>query len=350
MIASLDALVGRRHTGGPTDFEIAFDPRDEEELLNAWRLILQSNRWTEGDAVVAFEAEWSAWHGEPSVAVSSWTGGALGVLDYIGVRGHTVLCPSNTFIATPRSVLAAGGEVAFYDCNREDLCGSFEDFVRKAEQHKPKAAWLVHIGGHIAFDVERIAKYCLDTGILLIEDCAHAHGATWNGQRAGQWGVAGVYSFYATKTISTAEGGMVVSADPGLIDHLRAFRNYGKGATRRVEGMNFRMTEFAAAMGAIQVRRMPDVIEWKRRYAEAQLSKRYKSHLILPEGMQSGYYKYIVREPVETSTGRVYEIPCHRQLGVDIDLPNSDWVSQNHWCVPIYYPRDPAARTSAILG
>ena len=88
-------------------------------------------------------------------------------------------------MATPLSVLKAGGTPVFVDCNREDLCMSFEDFERKAEEHKPKAAWLVHIGGHIAFDVERIADYCRANDIFLVEDCAHAHGATWNGRRPG---------------------------------------------------------------------------------------------------------------------------------------------------------------------
>ena len=70
-------------------------------------------------------------------------------------RGETVLCPSNTFMATPLAAIGAGAEVEFVDCNRSDLCMSFEDFERKAERHKPRAAILVHIGGHIAFDAER---------------------------------------------------------------------------------------------------------------------------------------------------------------------------------------------------
>ena len=125
---------------------------------------------------------------------------------------------------------------------------SFDDFERKAEEHRPRAAVLVHIGGHIAFDVERIADYCRDHGIFLLEDCAHAHGARWDDRRAGAWGDAGAYSFYATKTISTGEGGMLVSAREELLEHARAFRNYGK-PDHRVEGLNLRMSEFTAAIG-----------------------------------------------------------------------------------------------------
>ena len=131
-------------------------------------------------------------------------------------------------MATPLAIQAAGGRVEFVDCNRDDLCMSFDDFERKVHEHKPHAVFLVHIGGHIAFDVEQIAAFCRAEGIVLIEDCAHAHGASWHGRRAGTWGDAGIWSFAATKTISTGEGGMLVSPHDELIEFARAFRNYGK--------------------------------------------------------------------------------------------------------------------------
>jgi dTDP-4-amino-4,6-dideoxygalactose transaminase len=122
-----------------------------------------------------------AWNGVEAVATNGWSGAALAALDFAGVKGETVLCPSNTFAATPFAAVRSGAEVQFVDCNKEDLCMSFEDFERKAEQYKPKAAMLVHIGGHIAFDSEKIAAYCAANDIFLFEDCAHAHGADWNG-------------------------------------------------------------------------------------------------------------------------------------------------------------------------
>src|SRR5207245_5774021 len=136
----------------------------------------------------------------------------------------------------------AGGLVEFVDCNRDDLCMSFEDFERKVERHKPKAAFLVHIGGHIAFDAERIADLCRSEGIVLIEDCAHAHGAEWNGRRAGTFGDAGVWSFAPTKTISTGEGGMLVSKHAEASDFARARRNYGKPDDRG-HGLDFRLSQ-----------------------------------------------------------------------------------------------------------
>jgi dTDP-4-amino-4,6-dideoxygalactose transaminase len=222
---------------------------------------------------------------------------------------------------------------------------SFEDFEAKAERTAPRAAILVHIGGHIAFDADRIAAYCREKGIFLLEDCAHAHGADWNGRRPGSFGDAGVYSLYATKTVSTGEGGVLVSSRPELIDFAAKFRNYGK-FEHEVDGLNFRMSEFTAALGLVGAERMEEIVEWKNAYAREQLDPRHPARLELPEGMTSGLYKYVVFEPIERSTGRVYEQPCHRIMGDPVDLPNTDWVAEHHWCVPLYYR--PESRESAL--
>lgn len=348
MTGSLIAEVERERpplaAAPPLPFAVAFDPRDEELVLGKWRSILRSQRWSDGDHTREFEALWSEMTGLEAVAFNNWAGGALAVLDYIGVEGERVLSPSNTFLATPRSARQSGAEVIFYDCNRADLCGAFDDFVAKAERHRPKAAWIVHVGGHIAFDVERIAAYCRETGIRLIEDCAHAHGAHWNGRRAGGFGAAGVYSFYPTKTISTGEGGMVVTRDPEMARHLRSFRDYGRGSGYRIASMNHRIDEFTAALGVVQTRRLTDIVAWKNRYARDVLDPQHPNRVRLPEGMISGLYKYIVFDPIERSTGKVYEQPCHRIFNTGCDLPNTDWVAKNHWCVPLYYPAEGAGR------
>jgi dTDP-4-amino-4,6-dideoxygalactose transaminase len=319
-----------------TQFAIGFDERDRGRLHDLMDQMLDSGRWSEGALVERFEEAWSSWNGLPAVALSSWAGGALAALDFAGVASKTVLCPSNTFMATPLSAIRSGAEVRFVDCNREDLCMSFEDFERKAERHRPAAAFLVHVGGHIAFDSERIAAYCAEHGIFLIEDCAHAHGASWNDRKPGAWGDAGVYSLYATKTITSGEGGVLVSKRPEVVEHARAFRNYGK-PDFRVLGLNFRMNELTAALALVETQRLEEIVAWKNKIARSQLDPRYPSRLELPTGMTSGLYKYIVFDWLERSTGRVYDEPCHRILGEQVELPNSDWVARNHSCVPLYY-------------
>jgi perosamine synthetase len=317
-------------------FAIGFDHRDRSRLHELIDVVLDSEQWSEGQLTQRFEATWESWNEAPAVALSSWAGGALAALQFAGVRGETVLCPSNTFMATPLAALQAGARVEFVDCNREDLCMSFSDFEAKAERLRPRAAFLVHIGGHIAFEVETIAQYCREQGIFLIEDCAHAHGASWHGRTAGTWGDAGVYSLYATKTISTGEGGVLVSSRPDVIEHARAFRNYGKPGYE-VAGLNFRMNEFTAALGLIQIERLPEIVAWKNVVARTVLDPQHAARLQLPDGMVSGLYKYIVFDWLERSTGRVYDEPCHRVMSHQVDLPNTDWVARNHSCVPLYY-------------
>jgi dTDP-4-amino-4,6-dideoxygalactose transaminase len=321
---------------GFSRFAIGFDERDRARLHELIEEVLDSRQWSEGRMTQRFESAWEDWNELPAVAMSSWTGGALAALHFAGVRGETVLCPSNTFMATPLAALHMGARIEFVDCNREDLCMSFADFEATAERHRPRAAILVHIGGHLAFDSERIAAYCREHGIFLIEDCAHAHGATWNGRKPGSYGDAGVFSLYATKTISTGEGGVLVSTRPEVIEHARSYRNYGK-PSHEVLGLNFRMSEMTAALGLLQIERLPEIVAWKNAVARERLDHQYPNRLELPEGMTSGLYKYIVFDWLERSTGRVYDEPCHRIMGSDVELPNSDWVARNHSCVPLYY-------------
>src|SRR3954471_7174938 len=143
-----------------SSFAIGFDERDRARLHELWDGVIDAQRWSEGPLTERFEAAWAQWNGLGAMAFSGWSGAALAALEFAGVRGEDVLCPSNTFMATPLAILAAGGRPVFVDCNREDLCMSFADFEAKASEHRPRACVLVHIGGHIAFDAERIAAYC----------------------------------------------------------------------------------------------------------------------------------------------------------------------------------------------
>ncbi len=317
------------------NFSIGFDKRDLPKVHEAFDKIVASNKWTESYYTELFESKWAELNKLDSLAFSSWSGAALAAMEFYNLKGKTVLCPSNTFMATPLVSLQCGAEVQFVDCNKTDLCMSFEDMKQKADKYKPAAVWVVHIGGHLAFDIEKIAEYCKANNIVLLEDCAHSHGASWNGKNPGEWGDAGFYSFYATKTITTGEGGMLVTKHKDLIEYAKKFRNYGK-FDYKVHGLNYRITEFAAAIGTIQTDRLKDIIDFKNDYA-AKLDSQFTNRVKLPEGMISGYYKYIVFDPIEKSTGKVYEEQCHRILNHNVELPNSDWVGVNHWCVPIYY-------------
>ena len=175
-----DALVAfrrRGHAGGParsltddrqsltaldpTAFAIGFDQRDRARLHELWDEVLDSQRWTRGRAGRALRGRLGGPERARGVAFSSWAGAALAALEFCGVRGETVLCPSNTFMATPLSVLKAGGRAGVRRLQPRGplrLVRGLRGARRSGTGRR--AAWLVHIGGHIAFDVERIAAYC----------------------------------------------------------------------------------------------------------------------------------------------------------------------------------------------
>ena len=320
-------------------FSIGFEKEDSKKLHECWDEILKTQQWTEGKFTDMFEDKWSKYNQLNSIAFSSWSGAALTALEFFDIKGKTVLCPSNTFMATPLSLIKAGGAVEFVDCNKNDLCMSLEDLKRKIDMYNPAAVWVVHIGGHIAFEIEEIASLCKKKNIILLEDCAHAHGASWNGKKPGTWGDAGMYSFYATKTISTGEGGMLVTKHNDLTEYAKKYRNYGK-LDYKVQGLNYRMNEFTAAIGCVQVDRLDEIVNWKNEYASEQLDTKFPNRVIFPNGMISGYYKYIVFDPIEKSTGKVYDEPCHCIMKKNYELPNTDWISKNHWCVPLYYNKE----------
>ena len=170
-------------------------PFEEEYRKRFYELeneIFESNFWSEGKMLRTFEEKFGEYTKLGARAVSSGGAALLAILQYINVTGKEVLVPSNTFWADARAVKMAGGTPVYVDCNREDLCMSFEDMKAKITE-QTKAVIVVHIGGHIAFQIKEIAQYCKEKGIYLVEDCAHVHGAWWNGKTGGHYGFAGGY-------------------------------------------------------------------------------------------------------------------------------------------------------------
>ena len=133
---------------------------------------------------------------------------------------------------------------------------------------------------------------------------------------------------------------MLVTADEDLLGFARSYRDYGKPDYAR-PGLNLRMNEFTAALGLVGTERLEEIAAWKNAAAREWLDPEHSNRVRLPPGMVSGLYKYIVFDPIPRSTGKVYDMPCHRVMGHSVDLPNSDWVAANHWCVPLYYQASP---------
>ena len=278
---------------------LPFEKEYKERYYQLLDEVFESNFWSDGKMTRTLEEKFGEFTGLHACAVTNGGTGLLSILEYVDVRGKEVIVPANTFWATAQAAKKAGAKVVYADCNRDDLCMSYDDMVSKVTPDT-KAVIIVHIGGHIAFEIDKIAAYCKEHDIVLLEDCAHAHGAEWNGKTAGSYGLAGSYSFYATKTMPLGEGGMIVSKDKELIAWMKKFRNYGKEVINgnivtypMKEGFNYRISEFTAALGIVQLEHLPAILEWKRNLAR-KFDQIFDNRVRFPEGMISGYYKYIV--------------------------------------------------------
>jgi len=324
--------------------KIPFEQKYREQYYHLLDEIFDSNFLSEGKMVRRFEDKFSDFLGIPCLSVSNGGTGLMCIFEYLGIQGKDIIVPANTFWATAVAAKKVGANIIYADCNKEDLCLSLND-IRKKVTRNTKAIAVVHIGGHIAFEIEEISKFCKERDIALVEDCAHVHGGVWNGKTGGSWGIAGSYSFYATKTMSTGEGGIVCSKDKHFLEWLRYYRNYGKNIengkiTYKIQnGFNFRMNEITAAFGLIQLERLPIILEWKKRLAD-KYDKIFENRIKFPEGMISGYYKYIVFDyDLKIESGKVF---AQSDFGpeiekIDYDLPNSIWIAEHHKCPPIYF-------------
>lgn len=337
--------------------KIPFSKEYRQQYYKLLEEVFDSNFWSEGHKVKAFEEAFSSNTRLESIAFSNGGAALLALFTYAGVSGYEVIVPANTFYATAVAAKMAGAKVIYADCNREDLCISIES-IKQRVTSRTKAVCVVHIGGHIAFQIEEIASFCKENGLYLIEDCAHAHGAIYKGKMPGSWGLGGAYSFYATKTLPLGEGGMVSSNNPDFIAWAEYFRNYGKkveaGKVSYMipDGFNFRMNEVTAALGIVQLERLPKILSWKRKLAE-KFDLIFARRVVLPEGMISGYYKYIVFDyELNQETGKVFS---ETDFGPNIenegyDLPNSHWIAAHHNCVPIWYGWDHAEKSVRAIN
>jgi dTDP-4-amino-4,6-dideoxygalactose transaminase len=340
--------------------KIQFSRDDREEILRRIDRSLAEGQVAQGENVEEFERAFAEYTGaRHAVAVGSG-GAALEVaMRLLDVRGREVLVPTNTFAATATSVVLAGGRVRFVDADPATFGVSLRG-LRAAATPETCGVIVVHVGGIITPEMGAIQRWCADRGLWLVEDAAHAHGSRLEGTAAGGFGLAGVYSFFATKVMTSGEGGMLVTADDGLAVRARGLRDYGKPdpwvSFHTEVGTNWRMAEFCAAVGVVQLRRLDEFIASRERIAGLYtdlLRGAAGVTPVLPAG-RSSWYKYIVllpsgvdRDRVKASmkakgvgvSGGVYDTPLHRQpvfKGVRAEFPIADDVCARHVCLPLY--------------
>lgn len=344
---------------------IVFTDPDRDEIASRVSESLRTGALTLGPNTRAFEELFATLHDVPyAVSVSSGTAALEIVLRAIGVVGHDVIVPADTFAATAFAVLRAGGRPVFADVDAATFALSPQTLA-DALTPRTAAVVLVHIAGLITPDVRELRALCDERGLVLVEDAAHAHGSTFDGTHAGSFGSAAAFSFYPTKVITSGEGGMIVTADERIRDEALMYRDQGKAgfsANLNVrEGYAWRLSELQAATGAVHLAHLPEFVEVRQRvaarYTEGLARIAALTPLPRPQNGTSNYYKYIVlleddaidrgqlkdelRAKHEIAlAGEVYETPLHLQPVFEQlanrPLPVAERVCARHVCLPVH--------------
>jgi len=273
-------------------YRIYLSPPDVGTLEQEYVLDALRSGWVAplGPNVDAFESELADFVGVPhAVALSSGSAALHLALLAMGIgERQEVVVPTMTFAATAFAVTYPGARPVFVDSepvswnmdpNRlEDLLSE-----RAAAGHLPAAVLTADIYGQAA-DYEAIESLCAEYGVPLLEDAAEALGATHGSRHAGSFGHAGIFSFNGNKIMTTSGGGMFVTDDPVLADHVRYLATQARQPVPWYEhediGYNYRLSNILAAIGRAQLQRLPDMIERRR-----QIHRRYRAQLQGVEGM-----------------------------------------------------------------
>lgn len=344
--------------------KVVFDESARQEILARIDDCLISGMLAQGKYVKEFEQRWAGYVGtQHAVAVSSGSSAIEIAMRILGVKDEEVLVPVNTFAATAVSVLLAGGKVRLVDIDAGTFAVSLAD-LQKRRTANTAGVIVVHIGGIITPEMNDIRQWSEDDGLWLFEDCAHAHGSEIDGQKAGTFGIAGGYSFFATKVMTTAEGGMIVTGDADFAQQARLLRNHGKPqpwvSYHTHFGSNWRMSELNAVLGLSQLKRLNELIAWRRKIADLYTrwlqdlpeltsvlppptthSSWYKYIVLLPPGADRAALKRRMKEQGVSLSGEVYETPLHHQPifqeMADGGFPVASDVCARHICLPLYH-------------
>ena len=327
-------------------------PEEEAAVLAA----LRSGQLVQGARVAAFEAAFARALGvRHAVAVSSGTAALVVALQAHGIgAGGEVIVPAFTFAATGNAALLAGARPVLVDIRSDDF-NIDPQRIEAAITPKTRAIAVVHLYGHPC-DMTAIGEIAQRHGLVLIEDACQALGASWQGRKAGSFGT-GCFSFYATKSITTGEGGMLVTDDDAVARAARLLRNQGESERYRTEalGHNFRMTELAAALGLAQ---LPKLDAWtERRRANVAWLSAHLEGVVKPVERQGAYHtyqQYTVRVPngrrdalqralrereieaVVYYPRALHQQPLYRDLGIGGSFPESERAVEEVLSLPVH--------------
>ena len=328
-----------------------------KEEIDAVTEVLNSGMIAQGPKVEEFELAFSKYAGcDYATAVNSGTAALhIALLAHgIGKEDEVITSPFS-FIATANSILYTGAKPVFADIEL-DTFNIDPEKIKEKITSKTRAIMPVHLYGQPA-DMKAIMEIAEDNKLLVIEDACQSHGAKCLGKRVGSFGT-GAFSFYPTKNMTTGEGGMLTTDKKEIADKAKMIRAHGSKVRYLHEmlGFNLRMTDIAAAIGIVQLRKL-DKFTKDRQINAGILSEGLKeiSGLVLPvikEGCSHVFHQYTIRtknrdqlaaflKKREIDTGIHYPIPIHRQpfyrdLGYKDFLPVSEKIVEEVLSLPVH--------------
>lgn len=338
----------------PTRIPAARPILGEEERAAVDR-VLRSGMIAQGPEVAAFEQEFAnaLVDGRTTVAVNSGTSGLhLGLLAAGVGPGDEVIVPSFTFAATANAVALTGATPVFADIE-PTYFGLSPASVEAAITDRTVGIMPVHLYGHPA-DLTALAAVADKRGLVLFEDAAQAHGARWRGQPVGTFGSFAMFSLYPTKNMTSVEGGMVSCGSEEIARRMRLLRN--QGMERRYEnelvGFNARMTDVHAAIGRVQLTKLPD---WtSRRRSHARFFDHHLEGVVTPAVAPDAshvYHQYTIRvsddrdgfakaldEEHGVESGVYYPTPTHRlpSFRISLDLDETERAAAEVLSLPVH--------------
>jgi perosamine synthetase len=342
-------------------------PKIGEEEIQAVINVMRSGMLTSGlgagAAVTEFEKGFANMaNAKHAVAVNTGTAALHAAIMAVGVKaGDEVILPSFTFVATAEAVALAGAKPVFADIDPKTYNLS-PSAAEKAITKKTKAILPVDLYGFSA-DMKPLREIADKHGLVLVEDAAQAHGLTYEGKPAGAFSDIACWSMYASKNIMTGEGGVATTNNSQLDETLRMIRTHGEKAkyASLILGTNYRMSEIQAAIGNVQLTRLPEFVA-KRRQNAQQLTKilQKSSRLVLPyetKDRQHSWYLYTARLNDATETQRntlleelkkkgigaeayyvnpVHQMPFYRENYGSAKLPETDKAAKQVFSLPIH--------------
>ncbi len=272
--------------------------REEEEVI---RKVFQSGMLVQAKTVRSFEEAFANYvdvkHG---VAVTNGTIALDTTLKALNIGpGDEVIVPAFSFVATGNCVLFQRAKPVFADIDEKTFNIDPSDVNEKITA-KTKAIIAVHLYGQPA-KMEELKEIAQDHELFLIEDAAQAHGAEYKGRKTGGLGEVGCFSFYATKNMTTGEGGIIMASNDELARRARLLRNHGQTEKyhHTILGYNYRMTELSAAIGLVQLKKLDKLNEKRIRNAKMLNEGIRKIHGLTPpyveEHVKHVFYQYVIK-------------------------------------------------------